>query len=74
MASSLVSGFMLKFLRIGNRTGKVGRLTILKTGTLQFVDKANPATCVKGELNVAVDGKLYVCSATNVWTVVGTQV
>lgn len=33
---------------------------------------ATPATCEVGELCV-VSGKVYVCSAANTWTVVGTQ-
>lgn len=41
----------------------------LKVPTLS----ATPATCEVGEL-CAVSGKLRVCSATNVWTIVGTQV
>ena len=32
----------------------------------------NPATCAVGEL-IENAGKLYICSATNTWTKVGTQ-
>lgn len=35
---------------------------------------ATPSTCEIGELCVVSGtGKLYVCSATNTWTVAGTQ-
>ncbi len=35
---------------------------------------SNPGSCVKGSLNLnTTDGKAYVCSATNTWTVIGTQ-
>lgn len=67
MASSLAEGLVHRFLRVASK------LTILSTGRLQIVPKANPATCKKGELNVGTDGKLYVCSADDTWTVVGTQ-
>jgi len=43
-------------------------------GVANITPKVNPGGCVKGDLNVGTDGKLYVCSAANVWTVVGTQV
>lgn len=42
-------------------------------GVLQIPTKANPATCTVNDIN-ALTGKLYICSATNTWTVVGTQV
>lgn len=32
-----------------------------------------PAKCEQGEVYVNTNGKLYVCSATNTWTVAGTQ-
>lgn len=48
--------------------------------TVQFNNKikvfnktANLASCQTGELSV-VGGKLYICSATDTWTIVGTQV
>ena len=31
-----------------------------------------PTTCEVGEI-AGYNGKLYVCSATNTWTIVGTQ-
>lgn len=37
-----------------------------------FNKSANLAVCQTGELSV-VGGKLYICSAANTWTVVGTQ-
>lgn len=37
-----------------------------------FNKTANLAVCETGELSV-VAGKLYICSAANTWTVVGTQ-
>lgn len=44
--------------------------TRLKVPTLA----ATPSTCEIGELCVVSGtGKLYVCSAANTWTVVGTQ-
>jgi hypothetical protein len=67
MPSSLVSGPLDKLIRIAQE------LTIKATARLLIEPKANPATCTKGELNVATDGKLYICSATNTWTVVGSQ-
>lgn len=46
----------------------------LKSYGYAFIDpKANPGTCVKGDLNVNASGELYVCSATNTWTKVGSQ-
>lgn len=33
---------------------------------------ATPATCKVGEI-CEVGGKLYICSSTNVWSLVGTQ-
>lgn len=36
---------------------------------------SSPTTCEVGELySNTSNGKLYVCSAANTWTVVGTQV
>lgn len=32
-----------------------------------------PAKCEQGELYVNTNGKLYVCSAANTWSLVGTQ-
>lgn len=32
-----------------------------------------PSICEQGELYVNTNGKLYVCSATNTWSLVGTQ-
>lgn len=44
--------------------------TRLKVPTLA----ATPSTCEIGELCVVSStGKLYVCSAANTWTIVGTQ-
>ena len=37
-----------------------------------FNKTANLSTCNTGELSV-VAGKLYICSATDTWTVCGTQ-
>lgn len=74
MASSIAAGLRFKFLRVGNRTGKLGKLTIENTGTFYIVPKAAPATCARGELNVTTAGLLQVCSNTNTWTTVGTQV
>jgi hypothetical protein len=38
------------------------------------IGTATPATCEIGELFVvSTTGKLYVCSASNTWTIVGTQ-
>lgn len=46
----------------------------LANGTTISSGATNPSTCVKGSLSMnTTDGKLYVCSATNTWTVVGTQ-
>ena len=42
--------------------------TRLKVPTLT----ATPATCEVGEL-CSVSGKLRICSASNTWTIVGTQ-
>ena len=67
MASSLADGPVQKLFRISKK------LSILAAATLYIVPKTNPATCSKGELNVGTDGKLYVCSADNTWTVAGSQ-
>jgi hypothetical protein len=37
-----------------------------------FNKSANLAKCETGELSV-VGGKLYICSAADTWTIVGTQ-
>ena len=49
------------------------------TKDVQFLSKikvfnktANLSACQTGELSV-VGGKLYICSATDTWTIVGTQ-
>jgi hypothetical protein len=67
MANSLTDGPLKRFFRVAKR------LTILTGGVLRLPSQANPATCTKGELNVDASGDLNVCSATNTWTVVGTQ-
>jgi hypothetical protein len=42
-------------------------------GVFQIADSAsNPATCEVGQLNSS-GGKLYICSAANTWTLVGSQ-
>jgi hypothetical protein len=76
MPSSLNLGMLLHALRVGNdgrNSTQLGALTITAKGKLSLTPKANPATCVKGDLNVDTSGVLQVCSATNTWTKVGTQ-
>jgi hypothetical protein len=87
MPSSASAGGLLHFLRIGQGAkNSSGKLTIQSSGILQndgsavingkfqFTPKAAPATCAVGELYVSsVDQKLRLCTATNTWTVVGTQ-
>ncbi len=43
-----------------------------KSGMKVTVYSSLPSTCEEGYLAVS-NGKLYVCSAVNTWTVVGTQ-
>ena len=50
-----------------------GQITKAAGGRLRLVAAANPGTCTIGELNVHTDNKLYLCTATNTWTIVGTQ-
>jgi hypothetical protein len=79
MASSLTQGPQLKRSQGAKTTTyQAGsRLSFTSTATapsrLQVpVYAANPATCTVGEICVS-GGKLYVCSATNTWTVAGSQ-
>ncbi len=81
--SSLVAGPILRALRIGkNGIGQWGFLGIQKTGRLYLEPKGTtlanlPTTCQKGELavtEVTATARLYICSATNTWTLVGAQV
>lgn len=43
-------------------------------GIAHIIPKVNPVNCRVGDLNVTTAGQLYVCSAINVWTLVGSQV
>lgn len=65
----------LSFLSGGVLTiGTGAQLTQSGTGKVLLTPKANPATCTVGELTVNSTGnKLSICTATNTWTVVGTQ-
>jgi len=40
---------------------------------LKLTPQANPATCAVGELNIDASNRLNVCTATNTWTIVGSQ-
>jgi hypothetical protein len=47
---------------------------LLQTGAVvQYPAVTVPATCVKGQTTVDENGKFRVCSATNTWTIAGTQ-
>lgn len=73
MPSSLNVGVRQRFERVGKLFTVMTGATAQVDGTLRITPKANPGTCTKGDLNVGTDGKLYVCSANNTWTVAGTQ-
>lgn len=47
--------------------------SIQTAGLLHIDEKANPATCAVGDFNVHTDHKLYQCTATNTWSLVGSQ-
>lgn len=66
---------MSRFMKLGSAAvAQVKALVASETAAGVFITpKANPATCTKGALNVDASGDLNVCSATNTWTVVGTQ-
>lgn len=75
MPSSLNVGPATRFNRIARKLTFLSGSTVTKNAGAKLIltPQANPATCTQGEVNVGTDGKLYVCSATNTWTVVGTQ-
>lgn len=74
MPSSLNVGVRQKFERVGKLFTVMSGATAQVDGTIRITPKANPGTCTKGDLNVDTSGRLQVCSATNTWTTVGTQV
>jgi hypothetical protein len=64
---TVVSGGLINFLSGAQVTYQSG-------AKVRYVPRANPGTCVQGEVGVDATGRFVVCSATNTWTVVGTQV
>ena len=81
MPSSFNAGPLFHFLRIGQGAkNSAGKLTILNgsllqvDGTLHYTPKAAPATCSVGDMYVdSTSKKLMICTASNTWTVVGSQ-
>lgn len=77
MASSLTAGTQTKQSQ-GSRLMNFisgSRLKFSGTARIQLPVGTPPATCTVGEVWVATTGaKLMVCTATNTWTVAGTQV
>ena len=61
----------------GNQTYALSPFRVSSRGTVERIILKNyaalPSTCSLGELTVSSTGSLYVCSATNVWTLVGRQ-
>lgn len=52
-----------------------GTQTVNASGRFLFVPQALPGTCTVGEVTVNSTGnKLAICTASNTWTTVGTQV
>lgn len=55
----------------GKRTMLLGEIQSGKMG-FRAVVEALPASCTQGDITT-LSGKLYICSAANTWTIVGTQ-
>ena len=83
MPSSFSSGPLYRFFRIGKQiTLLSGALLSAASGSSIVasagstfrppVESSPPGTCTVGDV-CSSGGKLYICSATDTWTVVGTQ-
>lgn len=59
--------------RFSTKDRYIREIVIASNGKFRIEEKdSDPSTCNVGEL-IVVSGKLKICSATDTWTVVGTQ-